>query len=83
MDLLTAQEVARMADLSVDTVRRDCRTGRLPAVYKGGIWLVRKDDAREYAGTRNPYDTLRKRAAGPHAEGPAARAATTHEEGSK
>lgn len=52
----------RGIDISRDTVQRDVRTGRLPAHTIAGIYLVEAAAAVDYVNTREPYDTLRKRA---------------------
>jgi hypothetical protein len=62
--------IARMADVSDDTVRRDCHNGRIKgAVLVAGRWLVPPESADQYVRTRQPYDTLRKTPGGNPAAG--------------
>jgi hypothetical protein len=60
-DAVTAAHLARMADVSVHTVRRDCASGRIKgAKLVGKTWSIPPASADEYARTREPYDTLRR-----------------------
>lgn len=42
--LLTAEEVALVLRMHIETVRANLRSGRLPGVRLGGQWFTRKND---------------------------------------
>ena len=43
-ELLTVKEAAAIKDVPEDTIRRRIARGRLPAIKKGDIWLIRRRD---------------------------------------
>ena len=50
-DILTAEEVAALLRLSLDSVRSLLRQRRLPGVKIGKEWRVRRQDLDEYLRT--------------------------------
>lgn len=53
-DLLTTAEAAAIADVQPDAIRRAVRDGRLPAVQRGPLWLIRRSDLDGYKPVRKP-----------------------------
>ena len=47
-DLLTVSEAAELKGVLPRTVRRRIERGRLPAVKKGTLWLIRRKDLDEW-----------------------------------
>lgn len=56
---LHAHMVTLGREVSVDTIQRDIRSGRLLAIMLGRTFVIPAASAAEYATTREPYDRLR------------------------
>ncbi|MCL5046531.1 MAG: helix-turn-helix domain-containing protein [Actinobacteria bacterium] len=51
--LLTPEEVAERLQLKVKTVERLIERGDIPAELVDGRWVIREEDAREFAANFN------------------------------
>lgn len=48
-------------EVSRDTIQRDVQSGRLAGFKVGPLYMIEADSAREYAQSREPYESLRGR----------------------
>lgn len=52
LDLLTTAQVAKIFQVSSETIRDWINAGKLPGVKVGGTWRVRRSDLVEFTRTR-------------------------------
>lgn len=45
---LTTQDVAKVLNVSIDTVKRLTAHGKIPAIKTGGVWKFNKEELNAY-----------------------------------
>lgn len=53
-EMLTAAEAAERKGVTADAIQRACRDGRLPAIRRGGVYLIRESDLADYNPVHKP-----------------------------
>jgi len=48
----TSEDIAEMLELSVDTIRRYIREGKLPAIRLGGAYRIKREDFERFIEER-------------------------------
>ncbi|MFA5266039.1 MAG: helix-turn-helix domain-containing protein [Opitutaceae bacterium] len=54
-ELYSASDLAKKANVSPSYVARLCRTGELPALKMGTVWLIKAADAEAWLATRSEH----------------------------
>jgi excisionase family DNA binding protein len=56
LELLSASDLARKANVSASYVARLCRKGEIPATKMGTVWLIRAEDAETWLEQRSEHE---------------------------